>query len=126
MASRLLASRVSFRVDCLGIFILHPLYWAATMYLSLTNRQRIAIWLSAILIILSVAASAHSVEHIDEGAKTHCTLCFHQHQYQNALPQQDANIEIVSQLFQPTITPQTCLAFAPCAIYLSRAPPVVS
>ncbi|WP_299790460.1 ABC-type zinc uptake system zinc chaperone [uncultured Shewanella sp.] len=49
-------------------------------------RRGVAIWLSAILICLSFAASAHSVEHIDDGAQGHCTLCFHQHQLNKLLP----------------------------------------
>jgi len=93
------------------------------MYFSVTNRRLIAIWLSAILLVLSVAASAHSVEHIDEGAKTHCTLCFHQHQFNHALPQQDANLEFICQQYQASFTVQSSLALAPSVPYLSRAPP---
>ena len=93
------------------------------MYFSVTNRRLIAIWLSAILLVLSVAASAHSVEHIDEGATTHCTLCFHQHQFDQVLPQQDANLEFICQQYDATITVQPTLTLSHRVTYLSRAPP---
>ncbi len=96
------------------------------MYFSVTNRQLIAIWLSAILLVMSVAVSAHSVEHIDEGAKTHCTLCFHQHQFDQVLPQQDANLEFIYQQYDATITVPPTLTLVHRVIYLSRAPPVLS
>ncbi len=100
-------------------------HWVAQMYFSVINRRNIAIWLSAILLILSVAASAHSVEHFDEGAKTHCTLCFHQHQLDQVLPQQDANLEVISQQYQLNITVRPTLVLTPSVNYLSRAPPVI-
>ena len=99
-------------------------HWIAEMYFSVTNRRLIAIWLSAILLVLSVAASAHSVEHIDDGAKTHCTLCFHQHQFNQVLPQQDANLEFISQHYEATSIAQPSLALVQRVTYLSRAPPV--
>ena len=74
------------------------------MLFSATNRRYIAIWLSAILLVMSVAASAHSVEHIDDGAKKHCTLCFHQHQFNQTLPQQDATLEFIGQQVEVTHT----------------------
>ncbi len=95
------------------------------MYFSVTNRRFIAIWLSAILLVLSVAASAHSVEHIDEGAQTHCTLCFHQHQFNQVLPQQDANLEFKSQQYESNSVAQPSLALIQSVTYLSRAPPAV-
>jgi len=73
---------------------------------------------------LSVAASAHSVEHIDEGAKTHCTLCFHQHQFDQVLPQQDANLEFIGQYYEARSIAQPLLALVHSVTYLSRAPPV--
>lgn len=94
------------------------------MYLSVTNRRHIAIWLSAILLFLSVAASAHSVEHIDDGAKTHCTLCFHQHQFDQVLSQQDVKLGFISQQVEPTTTAQAILTLTHSVTYLSRAPPL--
>lgn len=93
------------------------------MYVSVINRRLIAIWLSAILLFLSVAASAHSVEHIDDGAKTHCTLCFHQHQFDKVLPQQDANLEFISQQYEPLIIAIHHVTPVYRVTYLSRAPP---
>jgi len=101
-------------------------HWIAEMYFSVTNRRLIAIWLSAILLVLSVAASAHSVEHIDEGAKTHCTLCFHQHQFDQVLPQQDANLEFIGQYYEARSIAQPLLALVHSVTYLSRAPPFFS
>lgn len=46
----------------------------------------VAIWLSAILFCLSVAAPAHSLEHVDDGAKNHCTLCIQKVQLNSLLP----------------------------------------
>jgi len=94
------------------------------MYFSVTHRRLIAIWLSAILLVLSVAASAHSVEHIDDGAKTHCTLCFHQHQLDQVLPQQDANLDFICQQVEPTTAVRPTLTLTHSVTYLSRAPPV--
>ena len=93
------------------------------MYFSVTNRRFIAVWLSAMLLFLSVAASAHSVEHIDDGAKTHCTLCFHQHQFDHVLPQQDVKLGFICQQYEPLITVQPTLTLTHRVIYLSRAPP---
>jgi hypothetical protein len=93
------------------------------MHFFVTNRRHIAIWLSAILLVLSVAASAHSVEHLEEGANKHCTLCFHQHQFNQALPQQDANLEFIRQQVEPTYIAQLTSAYSYHITYQSRAPP---
>ena len=93
------------------------------MFISVTNRRFIAIWLSAILLALSVAAAAHSVEHIDDGVKKHCTLCFHQHQFDQVLPQQDANLDFNSQQVETSETAQPILTLVHQVNYLSRAPP---
>ena len=95
------------------------------MVFSVTNRRLIAVWLSAILLVLSVAASAHSVVHIDEGAKTHCTLCFHQHQLDQALPQQGAVLECNLQQSALLSIAQPVLSLTPHVVYLSRAPPTL-
>jgi hypothetical protein len=49
-------------------------------------NRLIAVWLAAVLAVLSFVSSAHSVSHLDEGANSHCTLCFHQHQLNKLLP----------------------------------------
>ena len=94
------------------------------MYFNVFNRRHSTIWLSAILLILSVAASAHSVEHISDGAKSDCTLCFHQYQLDKLLPQQDANFEVISQQYERAAIAQPLLSIAHSVNYLSRAPPV--
>lgn len=89
-----------------------------------SNRRHIAIWLSAILLVLSVAASAHSVEHIDDGAKKHCTLCFHQHQFNQTLAQQDANLDVAQQKVEATFCEEQSLTLPHDVFYHSRAPPI--
>lgn len=93
------------------------------MFLSVTNRRFIAIWLSAILLVLSVAAAAHSVEHIDDGVKKHCTLCFHQHQFDQVLPQQNATLDLNIQQVETTATVEPKLTLIQRVNYHSRAPP---
>ena len=93
------------------------------MHFSVINRQIIIIWLSVILLILSVAVSVHSVEHIDEGAKTNCSLCFHLHQLDKVLPQQYANVEISNQKHDLISITQPIVRLTHSVIYLSRAPP---
>ncbi|EGT3625314.1 MULTISPECIES: ABC-type zinc uptake system zinc chaperone [Shewanella] len=87
-------------------------------------RRTISIWLSAILILLSFAASAHSVTHLDDGAKTHCTLCFHQHQLNKILLTQPLTLnlgvqhfDVVEFVLPPSISEHV-------SVYRSRAPPV--
>ncbi|PTA51438.1 ABC-type zinc uptake system zinc chaperone [Shewanella morhuae] len=86
-------------------------------------RRTISIWLSAVLIMLSFAASAHSVTHLDDGAKTHCTLCFHQHQLNKIIPTQALTLNLVIQHFDVVefiLPPST---FKHVSVYRSRAPP---
>ncbi|MBQ4890620.1 ABC-type zinc uptake system zinc chaperone [Shewanella sp. MMG014] len=90
------------------------------------TRQLIAIWLSAMLVLLSFAASAHNSVHLHDGASTQCTLCFHQHQLQKTLPSTDVNIAVVRQTFEPTIESIVASYFAHQTVYHSRAPPVFS
>ncbi|WP_258405418.1 MULTISPECIES: ABC-type zinc uptake system zinc chaperone [Shewanella] len=49
-------------------------------------HRLIAVWLSAVLVLLSFIAAAHATTHLDEGGYNHCTLCFHQHQLNKLLP----------------------------------------
>lgn len=93
------------------------------MYFTALFRRHTIIWLNAILLVLSVAASAHSVEHVDEGAKADCTLCFHQSQIDQVLPQQDANVELISQQYEQIFIAQPALCIAHSVHYHSRAPP---
>ncbi|MGL4712104.1 MAG: ABC-type zinc uptake system zinc chaperone [Shewanella sp.] len=86
-------------------------------------RRTISIWLSAILILLSFAASAHSVTHIDDGTKAHCTLCFHHHQLSKILLTEPLTLNLVVQHFEPVdvILPSSILEHV--SVYRSRAPP---
>ncbi|AFV73515.1 ABC-type zinc uptake system zinc chaperone [Shewanella oneidensis] len=86
-------------------------------------RRTISIWLAAVLVLLSLAASVHSVTHLDDGAKTHCTLCFHQHQLNKILLTHPLALNLAIQRFD------VCDFFLPVilvkhvSVYLSRAPP---
>ncbi|MBB1390295.1 ABC-type zinc uptake system zinc chaperone [Shewanella vesiculosa] len=86
-------------------------------------KQTIAIWLSAILIVLSVAASAHSVRHLDDGVKNHCTLCFHQLHLNKTLQFSSFVFAVTKQTFelqQYTLPPFSSVFHR---YYHSRAPP---
>lgn len=87
-------------------------------------RQTIAIWLSAILIVLSIAASAHSVRHLDDGVQNNCTLCVYQHQLNKALHSSTIVFAVVKQTFerQQYVLPTLLSVFK--AYYQSRAPPI--
>ena len=86
-------------------------------------RRATAIWLSAILIMLSVAASAHSVSHIDEGANSHCILCFHQHQLNKVLPQQTFALHIITQHYENIRIELQQTLVSHTSVYNSRASP---
>ena len=87
-------------------------------------RQTIAIWLSAILIVLSIAASAHSVRHLDDGVQNHCTLCFHQHQLNKTIHSSNIVFVVTKQTFvrQQYTLPFYLRVFS--SYYQSRAPPI--
>jgi hypothetical protein len=87
-------------------------------------RQTIAIWLSAILIVLSIAASAHSVRHLEDGVQNHCTLCFHQHQLNKTLHTNELVFTTSQQTFERQHYTLPFLLSVFHVYYQSRAPPV--
>ncbi|WP_394389515.1 ABC-type zinc uptake system zinc chaperone [Shewanella woodyi] len=88
-------------------------------------RRGIAIWLSALLICLSFAASAHSVEHInDGGAQNHCTLCFHKHQLNKLLPTHHFGLAVSLQTFEVSLVSFDEKPSQHTSFFNSRAPPV--
>jgi|GEM_PF-687300 len=87
-------------------------------------RRGVAIWLSAILICLSFAASAHSVQHIDDGAQGHCTLCYHQHQLNKLLPSSLFNFPTSVPTFDVVSYQVHEHQRAHVNLFRSRAPPV--
>ena len=88
-------------------------------------KRGIAIWLSALLICLSFAASAHSVEHIsDSGAQNHCTLCFHKHQLNKLLPTHHFDLSVSLQTFEVSSVLIHEHSFEHRSFFRSRAPPV--
>ncbi|MEL4391137.1 ABC-type zinc uptake system zinc chaperone [Shewanella xiamenensis] len=88
-------------------------------------RRTISIWLAAVLILLSFVASAHSVTHLDDGAKTHCTLCFHQHQLNKILFTAPQTLNLAIQRFDVCEFVLPVTFFEHISVYLSRAPPVL-
>jgi hypothetical protein len=88
-------------------------------------RRMISIWLAALLILLSFAASAHSVTHLDDGAKTHCTLCFHQHQFNKILLTQPLVLNLAVQRFDVVEFVLPVFLSKHISVYRSRAPPVL-
>ncbi|WP_227006603.1 ABC-type zinc uptake system zinc chaperone [Shewanella donghaensis] len=93
--------------------------------LSKQMRQHIAMWLSAMLVLLSFAASAHESIHKHESINTDCTLCFHQHQLQKSLPSSHFSIAIVRQRFESTDDVVVKTRASHQSYYHSRAPPVL-
>jgi hypothetical protein len=88
-------------------------------------RRGIAIWLSALLICLSFAASAHSVEHIDDGgAQNHCTLCFHKHQLNKLLPTHYFDLTVNLQTYEVSLFVIDEQTSKHTSFFRSRAPPV--
>ncbi|GIU49976.1 zinc ABC transporter [Shewanella sp. KT0246] len=89
-------------------------------------RQGIAVWLSAMLVLLSFAVSAHDSSHHDEGASTHCTLCFHQHQLNKTLPSTEFKLAVAKQTFESEVEFIVVSYSVHQVVYHSRAPPVFS
>jgi hypothetical protein len=83
----------------------------------------LSIWLSALLILLSVAASAHEAKHYDDGATTHCTLCFHQHQLNQIVHSSPPLLAVVKQGIE--VQELTYHTYMPVftGVYLARGPP---
>ncbi|MGL5390218.1 MAG: ABC-type zinc uptake system zinc chaperone [Shewanella sp.] len=88
-------------------------------------RQAIALWLTAILLLLSVAASAHSVTHLDDGANSHCTLCIQHHQFKQLLTSQPLLLKPLAQPVEPLVWVLVQFLCQHVGVYLSRGPPVV-
>ncbi len=86
-------------------------------------KQWLAMGLSALVILLSVAASAHSVEHVNHGLTEHCTLAFHQHQLAGGLSTSTPKLPIFIQ--QVIIVEYVAIVLETpfAAHYQSRAPP---
>ncbi|MGS0682543.1 ABC-type zinc uptake system zinc chaperone [Shewanella sp. 125m-7] len=87
-------------------------------------KQKLVMGLVAVFLCLSFAASAHSLSHLDDGAKSHCTLCYHQHQVNNLLPTSsglDITIERQGVESQEYILPASYSRHV--SFFNSRAPP---
>lgn len=86
-------------------------------------KRGVALWLSAILIYLSFAASVHSVEHIDHGVQDNCTLCFQKHQLNKLLPSEPFTLAVTPQTFEPRIFHVYEYSAQHVNVFRSRAPP---
>ena len=96
------------------------------MRLNKNIKSAIAIWLSAVLLMLSFAAAAHEVSHVEDGAKTHCTLCFHQHQLDKVLPTHHFNLRPITQGFDTVTSILPRYISIQTVVFQSRAPPAFS
>ncbi|WP_258405263.1 ABC-type zinc uptake system zinc chaperone [Shewanella mesophila] len=83
----------------------------------------VAIWLSAILFCLSVAAPAHSLEHFDDGAKTHCTLCIQKVQLNSLLPISDFSFTLPQLAVESYVELVASTSSTHVSYFQSRAPP---
>ncbi len=86
-------------------------------------QQWTAVGLSALVLLLSVAASAHSVKHLNHNLTEHCTLAFHQHQFAGGLCASAPKLPVkIQRVITCEFTAAVCeTPFA--ALYRSRAPP---
>ncbi|WP_228768427.1 ABC-type zinc uptake system zinc chaperone [Shewanella sp. TC10] len=89
-------------------------------------KRSIVVWLSAMLVLLSFAASAHNAIHDHDALSTSCTLCVHQHQFNASLPSSELSVAVVRQHFE-TVT-YNCRTYFSVhqSLYSSRAPPFFS
>ncbi|MCG9695529.1 ABC-type zinc uptake system zinc chaperone [Shewanella sp. Isolate11] len=82
-------------------------------------------WLSAILFCLSVAAPAHSLEHFDDAAQNHCTLCIHKAHFNTLLPCGDFSFTLPQQNCAPQVEAAFSTQSRHVSYFHSRAPPVL-
>ncbi|RYV03825.1 ABC-type zinc uptake system zinc chaperone [Shewanella sp. OPT22] len=86
-------------------------------------QKWLAMGLSVLVVLLSVAASAHSVEHVNHGLTEHCTLAFHQHQFAGGLANSTPTLPIQIQSVIISEFAITVCEVPFTASYRSRAPP---
>ncbi|MBM7071852.1 DUF2607 family protein [Shewanella sp. 202IG2-18] len=86
-------------------------------------QKWLAMGLSVLVLLLSVAASAHSVEHVNHGLTEHCTLAFHQHQFAGGLANSTPILPIQIQNFIISEFAITVCEVLYTALYRNRAPP---
>ncbi|WP_297893342.1 DUF2946 family protein [Shewanella sp.] len=90
------------------------------------TRRTLALWLAAILVLVSVALAVHSVSHANDDTKAHCALCLHQHQLQHALTSTPFHFQLAQQCY-------ICVEFQAISFqrlfsryFNSRAPPITA
>ncbi|WP_350354802.1 DUF2946 domain-containing protein [Shewanella psychrotolerans] len=90
------------------------------------SRRSITLWLIAVMVLLSLATSIHSVVHLKEKPTDQCVLCIHQHLHQNAITSTPFNFHLTQQQFVPAeftaITYNRPFRF----FFNSRAPPITA
>jgi hypothetical protein len=85
----------------------------------------VALWLSAILFCLSVAAPAHSLEHLDDGgANSHCTLCIQKVQLNSLLPSSDFSFSLPQLQVESHVEALFSTLSSHVRYFQSRAPPI--
>jgi hypothetical protein len=89
-------------------------------------RQVISMGLCALLMLLSVASSAHESLHYDDGASTHCTLCFHQHQLNHILESKTVSLPVIKQGVVVLEFELKSYSVGFTALYFARGPPSYS
>lgn len=87
------------------------------------TRQILALWLSAILLVVSFASAGHTHKHLDDGSTTECTLCYQQHQFNKSLPSSGIAVPVQLQSFVPYLQKHNHFLQLTTTYYSSRAPP---
>ncbi|MGI2188586.1 DUF2946 domain-containing protein [Shewanella oncorhynchi] len=90
------------------------------------TRRTLAIWLAAILVLLSVAIAVHSVSHASEDSKANCSLCLHQHQLQHALTSTPFHFQFAQQGYISVEFQAVSFKRPFSRFFNSRAPPITA
>lgn len=89
-------------------------------------KQKLVMGFIAAFLCLSFAASAHDLNHLDDGAKNHCTLCYHQHHVNKLLPSFEFNLTLERQFFERQEYILSSFSSRHVSVFNSRGPPVTT
>lgn len=90
------------------------------------TRRTLAIWLAAMLVLLSVAIAVHSISHANEDPKSHCSLCLHQHQLQHAITSTPYHFQLAQQSYISVEFQAISFKRPFSRFFNSRAPPLTA
>ncbi|WP_108945011.1 DUF2607 family protein [Shewanella halifaxensis] len=94
------------------------------------TRRCIALWLIAMMVLLSVASSVHGLTHLSKKLSHHseaCVLCIYKHQQHNALANAGFKFDIVRQGIITVVDVCVTSYDKPfSAFFNSRAPPLIA